>query len=383
MTTSEPVVAAEAQAYSPGLKVKRCVTVRKTRRLPLKGEVLVKKGDIVDYSTTIAQVMMPGRPEIIKAAGILNVDADEIEKYCVKKVGEPVKEGEVIARCITMFGMIKKYVYTPTDGVVDSISSATGRITIRANPEPVTINAYIPGKVVEVIEGDGAIIQTESAYIQGIFGIGGEQHGSLVMMVNSPEDTINADQIKQEHKGKILVVGSIVTSDILKKGVQIGVSGIIAGGIKEEDLTNFIGHPIGVAITGEEEVGLSLIVTEGFGKLTMSRRTFNLLKEFDGYMTHINGATQIRAGVQRPELIIPINETATSNSDEDKATTMKHGTPVRIIQNPYFGELGFVIDLPINLEKVETEADVRVVDVELQNGKKVTVPRANVEVIEE
>ena len=66
-----------------------------------------------------------------------------------------------------------------------------------------------------------------------------------------------------------------------------------------------MGYEIGVAITGDEEVGLTLIVTEGFGRMAMSMNTFKLLKSANGKNASINGATQIRAGVLRPEIIIP------------------------------------------------------------------------------
>ena len=61
---------------------------------------------------------------------------------------------------------------------------------------------------------------------------------------------------------------------------------------------------------------------------------------------------------------------------------MEIGTPVRIIREPYFGVLGKVIALPPELHKIETEAEVRVVEVELEDGIRVILPRANVEMME-
>jgi len=62
--------AEEAYAYTPGLKVKREVTVSKTRLLPIPGEVLVKEGDIVDFDTIVARAEVPGKPNIVKASEI-------------------------------------------------------------------------------------------------------------------------------------------------------------------------------------------------------------------------------------------------------------------------------------------------------------------------
>ena len=48
-------------AYTPGLTVTRSTVVRKTRRLPLAGEVLVKVGDRVAWSDVVARTQLPGK----------------------------------------------------------------------------------------------------------------------------------------------------------------------------------------------------------------------------------------------------------------------------------------------------------------------------------
>ena len=89
------------------------------------------------------------------------------------------------------------------------------------------------------------------------------------------------------------------------KAIEIGATAIISGGIKDKDLMDFLGYEIGVAITGKEDIPITIIITEGFGKIAMSHRSFSLLKDFEGYNISANGETQIRAGVMRPEIIIP------------------------------------------------------------------------------
>ena len=206
-----------------------------------------------------------------------------------------------------------------------------------------------------------------------------------MLLSESENDALTEGLLTEECAGKIVVGGSIVDGPTLKKAVELGVKGIIVGGIKDADLSSFLGYSIGVAITGEERKGLTLILTEGFGKMSMAVKTFNFLKEFEGKLACINGATQIRAGVIRPEIIIPIDETTSDGSEDEKLHLegLTSGLPVRIIGPPYFGAIGHVTDLPIDLQTVETESKVRVLEVELEDGSRVTVPRANVELIEE
>jgi hypothetical protein len=177
----------------------------------------------------------------------------------------------------------------------------------------------------------------------------------------------------------------------LDRAREVGVRGIIAGGMGDADLRTILGYDLGVAITGSEDIGLTVVVTEGFGRMTMAERTFDLLSSRKGMKTSISGATQIRAGVIRPEVVIPLDgkgggtgrKKAGSDASGDAASTgLVVGSPVRIIREPYFGRIGTVIELPPELQVLESEAKVRVLKVEFQDGTKAMIPRANVELIE-
>lgn len=377
-------VSESAHAYTPGLKMKRAIRVRKVRRLPVPGEVLVDRGDTVSFGTVVARTHVPGDPHVLRAAYAIGVEPEDFPGYVLKKVGDPVEEGEPLARNRMLFGLINKVCPSPVKGRVETVSELTGQLIVRGDPVPVEVTAYIPGKVVDVLPREGVVVETEAAFIQGIFGIGGETHGEIDVLVDSAEGVLEADMMGGDCEGKILVGGSLVTKSALYKAVEVGASGIVAGGIGDEDLIEFVGYDIGVAITGHEEVGLSVIITEGFGKMNMSKSAFGLLKEFDGREASISGATQIRAGVMRPEVIIPHGEESpSSEADVELAGGIKAGTCIRVIREPYFGLLGEVVSLPVELEQIETESRVRVVEVQLDDGRRVIVPRANVEIIEE
>jgi hypothetical protein len=372
----------EAHAYTPGLKVKRIMMVDKLRRLPIPGEVLHKVGETVTWDTKVARTEISGEPEIVKVAMVLGVEAEDMARFMLKKPGDAVKEGENIAFYSALWGLMKKNVPSPKDGIIESVSEVTGQVIIRGKPIPVEVDAYIPGKIVDVIPREGVVVQTHGAFIQGIFGIGGETHGPINVVVSSNEEELTPDKIGSDCKGKVLVGGSRVTLEAMKKAAEMGASAIVVGGVRHQDLTTFTGEEIGVAITGQEEVGLTLIITEGFGKMNMSHSTFTLLNSFDGHLACVNGATQIRAGVQRPEIIIPHEEKGEEKGDAF-ASGMIPGTPVRIIRQPYFGAIGVVDSLPVELHAMESESMVRVLTVKLPDGSVVTVPRANVEIIEE
>jgi hypothetical protein len=249
---------------------------------------------------------------------------------------------------------------------------------------PVNTKAFIDGIVVDVIEEEGVIVENKSAYIQGIFGIGGETIGEIKVLVDSPEAILEASKIDESCKDKVIVTGALATFDVIQKALKVGVKGIITGGIDDRDLKKLLGYDIGVAITGHEDIDITIVVTEGFGEIKMAQKTYNLLKNFEGHKSSIHGKTQIRAGVMRPEIIIPTEFTVEElGTQEAKMASLEIGTTIRVIREPNFGQIGKVTALPEKLTPVESETLVRILEAELEDGKRITIPRANVEIIED
>jgi len=373
-----------AQAYTPGLRVTERALIKRERRLPLQGDVQVKLGDKVSARDVVARTFLPGDVTPLNVASRLGCDAGEVPGVMLKKEGDEVKKDELLAESRGLFGLFKSKVTSPIDGSIEIISRITGQVQLRGEPRPVSIDAYIDGKVTAVHENEGVDIETMGSFIQGIIGIGGEAFGEIIIRVGGTDEELTPDKIDDGCKGKIVVGGSYVTQAALKKAVEAGVSGIVVGGIDAQDLKDFMGYDLGVAITGMEKLGLTLVITEGFGRMNMAGATYELLKKREGDMASMTGATQIRAGVMRPEIIIPWDKGAALEGDkvDGEVQGLQTGDPVRIIREPNFGAICKVVALPPELQKMESETMVRVLEVELPDGKQALVPRANVEVIE-
>ena len=373
-----------AQAYSPGLTVTDSIVLKKDRILPLKGKVLVKKGDKVKADDFVAETLLPGKVVPFNLANKLGVDPKFMKDYILVKEGDKLTKGTLMAETKGFFGLFKSAVKSPIEGELESISNLTGQLLLREPKIPVQVKAFIDGIVVEVIEDEGVIIENKSAYVQGIFGLGGETNGEIKVIVDSNEEVVDLKKIDDSCKDKVIVCGAMVPLAAIHKAQQVGVAAIISGGIDDQDLKKLLGYNIGVAITGHEEIGLTIVVTEGFGKIKMAQKTFNLMKQFNGHIASIHGFTQIRAGVMRPEIIIPIKfDEKELVVEEAKMSELLIGTTIRVIRQPNFGLIGKVTGLPEKLTKVESETMVRILEAELENGENVTIPRANVEVIED
>jgi hypothetical protein len=85
----------------------------------------------------------------------------------------------------------------------------------------------------------------------------------------------------------------------------------------------------------------------------------------------------------RPEILIPSDAQAgPSRTEHDPGSGLDIGSLLRVIREPYFGRIGKVVELPSELQALDTEAHVRVLVVEFgDDGSRAIVPRANVELI--
>lgn len=378
-----------AHAYTPGLRVAKRTTLRRERTLPLKGTVVAKVGDAVRADQVVAETHLPGDVESVNVVNRLGITPAELPQYMLKKEGEAVAEGEALARAKSFFGLFTSEIPSPITGTVETISTVTGQVLLRHPPRPVAVKAFLDGRVVAVREGEGATVECTATFIQGIFGVGPETYGELQIVAASKAEPLGPEKIQDAHKGKIIVGGSLVTYDAIDAARKKGVAGIVAGGLHDEDLKRLLGYDLGVAITGQEPIGITVVVTEGFGQIDMAERTFNLLRTRAGARMSLSGATQIRAGVIRPEIVIPYDDasgtgagTGTSASTSEGAG-LQAGDAVRCIRRPWFGRIGKVKALPPELRTVESETKVRVLEMELDDGEVAVLPRANIEAIEE
>jgi len=236
---------------------------------------------------------------------------------------------------------------------------------------------------VEVVPDFGVTVEAEGTFIQGIFGIGGETTGEIAVVANSPDEDLMPESLSETHRGKIVIGGKHVGLATINRAVELGVHAIVAGGLHDRDLRKLLGYDIGVAVTGTEKIGLTLIMTEGFGMIPMAEYTFKLLSSRNGEQASVSGATQIRAGVMRPEIIVPgYPKNVTTCKREEGRGWIEPGDPVRIIREPHFGVIGTVKSLPPELTKIGSESNVRVLEVTLPGGETLVIPRANIEVLE-
>ena len=378
-----------AHAYTPGLSVTPDTAIQKKRILPLPGEVVVSEGDTVSATTVVARAELPGRVYPINVANRLSISPNDVSGYLLAHEGESVTQNQVMAENQPWLKWFQTQILAPVTGTIETVSHRTGQVFLREPPQVLDLRAYIDGQIVTVIPQQGVVVESWGALVQGICGVGGETHGPLALGVKTPEETLTPAHLTAEHQGHIVIGGAFAQPEAFSRARELGVHALIVGGVNDADLKTLLGYDLGVAITGTEQIGFTLILTEGFGRIPMAERTFELLAAHIGQQASCSGATQIRAGVIRPEIVIPrLNARTTSatgtasNGGGVAEKGIQAGELVRIIREPYFGILARVKALPAELQHIPTESTVRVLIAVLPDGKEITIPRANVEMIE-
>ncbi|HAI20597.1 MAG TPA: hypothetical protein DCM14_01635 [Clostridiales bacterium UBA8153] len=305
----------------------------------------------------------------------------DLPKYMLRTVGQEVKRTQIIAKKGEGAAFFAICARAPISGVISEVNATTGYVTIARPFKQVTVNAYVQGTVTEVLPQRGVVVEVPAVKVNGIFGVGRETHGELKVLVDRGDQVLTKEMITEDLEGKIVIGGSFITDEALAQALTVGCRGVITGTANYLNIIKSLGVRLGVGITGQEDIGTTLILMEGFGHLAMHEEVFQALKALDGMEASINGATQIRAGAIRPEIIVAFpnhqGELAKPQHVDEEVTP---GLRVRVISEPYFGATGRVAAVPREAAPVETGASVPVLEVELSGGERVIVPRANVEV---
>ncbi|HUP27016.1 MAG TPA: hypothetical protein VM409_01170, partial [Chloroflexia bacterium] len=259
--------------------------------------------------------------------------------------------------------------------------------------------------VSDLIPYYGAIVETPAMLVRGIFGIGGEQHGVLKVIVSSNDEPLLPDAIDARVTYGLVLGGAEVTAATLQQAIKIGARGVITGSIRSSELARFLGHNE-AAMNGVWRLGTStgtgggwdfppqipgaaspvppdfvLIITEGFGSIPMSSRTFETLAAFDGQEIALNGTTRLRWGLARPEIIIPMSRT-TQVKWLGEGPKMEVGTSVRLLTSDYLGQVAKIASLPVGPRAAQSGVVAPVADVVLPGDRRLRVPIVDLEVVE-
>jgi hypothetical protein len=312
----------------------------------------------------VARADLPSAFRIVALARLLDVSIAEVESCLQVKLGDAVREGDVIAR---RGGFLGRSVKSPIDGIVTARGG--GRVIIEAPPTPYELRAYIPGTVLHVEDNRRVVIETSGAVIQGSWGLGGESAGVLKDVAGRAAAPLRARAIDASCHGAVLIAGVTRDREALERAQDVEVRGIVTGGLRPEL----------IALVGQ--LPFPMIVTEGVGDVPMIREIFDLLKENEGEEASIGAQRTWDRGAGRPEVIIPKPDRKAPVDEGNRGGEITVGTRVRIVRAPRLGAVGTVVGLPPYGRRIETGGRARCADVDLGQGEPVSIPLVNLDVL--
>ena len=136
-------------------------------------------GHAVTADQVVARTHRPGPVQMLNLAAALGVAPPEVTAWLKAKPGDRVERNQLLAERQRWFGWIHDRVRCPVTGTLDSVSPMTGHAVLREPPVPLEVRAYVTGHVVAVEPERSVEVETRGAFVQGIFGLGGESHGLL------------------------------------------------------------------------------------------------------------------------------------------------------------------------------------------------------------
>jgi len=310
----------------------------------------------------------------IEVSRRLQCRPESMTDYLRVEEGDEVQQGQVIA---VNRRDVRQSILSPHDGQIIVIDEVEGTVVLRRRITQFSVEAFVPGQVVEVIPQTGAIIECQVNRICGVYGMGGECRGTVRLLdPDGPKAAVDDSMC-----GQVVVAKGLATAELIFRAQQCGVAAVIAAGMRAQCLYEITGGQTDMTVSSSDPPGLTVIVTEGFGvDLTMDEKILAQLSAHQGQQVYVNGSTQIRAGVVRPEILMPVQAGAAVKKAHIKsAKDMTAGDRVVILRDPRFMQRGSIVKM--RYDDVDLGFGIRgpAATVRLDGGGKATVLQANLE----
>lgn len=368
-------------------RISRDEVIHIKRTLPsATGVINVKIGDEVTPNNILAEGKKPAGFRTINLAEELHINPGEAPKFLKRAMGNNIFKDELLASKEGIFGLGGKIILSPADGILDYYDEKTGRLKIKLFPKTVKLACGVWGIIEEIDEVKGMIIiKTMASLIYGVLGSGKEREGTL-NVIGSKEVLVGSRQLETTMRGQIIVGGEVVFADGLEKAVELDIAGIISGGINAKDYKAIAG---GWNIYKKQwsDIGLSLLITEGFGSIHMGDDIFSLLQQNNGKFSIIDG--------NRSRLILPSNndscmiyirktklpeQSFVERQPELNLAELQVGQQVRIISQDYLGNQGTIEAIDKSVSRLPSGVSSTLVIVNTRS-KKIRTAYQNLEIV--
>ncbi|MEK7595760.1 MAG: hypothetical protein AAB443_04220 [Patescibacteria group bacterium] len=284
------------------------------RTLPEEGEIFVKTGENVEPFTKIGGTKVSYFKVKIPQEFVLKKPIDTfIEKGI--EIGEYKKNAIRIVRLYASFnGFIRKDAngyYFEQDKVNFSLLSG------------------LWGEVKEVLANKSVLIQGSATIVYFAASTPHDAEGELIVFPNPSEilEDPYFNNFTKEIAGKVIYTGYFVKLNNVKKAMNLGVKGLIAGGCDKTTLEFAKAN------------NFALGAISGFGRIPTPQEIFDLFNSVANRYIFIRG--------KKGEIFIPSDRKFSKLVNKEKLSLFsepKSGMIVQVLERPYFGWMGTLED---------------------------------------
>ncbi len=323
----------------------------------------VKEGDKVEAESVVAHCEVSAGQRLVKVAHVLGISRKSVKKHLLRSIGDRIYQGEIIARKKGVLGVGKRELRSPVDGVITDIDQ-NGDIIVKFLPMPVRLVAGAPGLVSNVRE-DSITVRTFGTEIKGATGLGKAREG-IVKIIAKPNEFIIPQKIDASCQGRIVVGGSYLDRAAIEKALTVGVKGIVVGGINYKDF---------ISLGVNSDVGITIVVTEGFGKVSMGKDVLEAFNKLNDKFAFINGLEKT--------IIVPAERKVVDNKplQEELWRELNVGDVVRYFRPDAEELVGVVEEISENEIELESGLPAILATIKFLSGVRIKAPAANLEII--
>ena len=348
---------------APVLHILPLATIVRERLLPVAGKVNAHLNQRVSPTDVIAEANFAREHALIDVARTFNVPAKLADRMIKVNERDRVAQGALVAES---GGMFSRSIRAPRAGRV--MVAGGGQILMEVGDAKIELRAGLPGVVTQIVPEKGVVIRTAGALIQGVWGNGRIDNGSMIRLIEKPDDVLNAARLDVRVRRSVILGGHVRDADTLRAAGDVPVRGLILSSMHSSllQLAYQMKYPI--------------LVLDGFGAMPMNSAAFKLLTTNDKRDATVNAEHFDRYNGNRPEVIIPLP--VTNEPDEPNSyDTFAAGQIVRMKRPPHAGMIGSIANLRPGLSDLPSGLRAAAADVRLENGETVIAPLVNLEVV--
>ena len=348
---------------APVLHVLPLTTIVRERSLPVAGKVTAHMNQRVNPTDVIAEASFAREHMLFDVARTFGVSANAADKMIKVKEGDRLSQGALVAEA---GGMLARSIRATRPGRV--MVAGGGQVLVEVGDARIELKAGLPGTVIRVLPASGVVIRTVGALIQGVWGNGRIESGTMRALIEKPDDVLTADRLDVSMRGSVILGGHVRDVETLRAAAEQQIRGLIVPSL------------LSPLIQTAYQMRYPILVLDGFGALPMNSAAFNLLITNKDRDVTVNAEHFDRYSDHRPEAIIPLP--FTNEPDEPEPyRAFAVGMKVRMRRPPFAGAIGSVSNLPAGLSLLPSGLRAPAAEVRLENGETVTAPLVNLEVV--